>query len=701
MRKIIFIVAVAGAAWAEPFTDYQVIEPEGTVERAHLKGRAPWCSNVYEGEIWDQGRIHRAVGSTTSPEFLTEAAEHVCQEADDPTWQKQANWVVQAWMNLKRCSQEEAESQIIKSLVRLKGERRREQNNEQPSDEERFAFGESDMSPISPEENVATATIGAKPAWCDKAKITDRWEPGRIGRTARSQYGTDRIVDAALHICQRPTDATWKKEAGYLLQQWMNWTHLSQSDAENALRARIQKEKFAADREALCKALELSPEVGGETKTLGEAQLRFFGCGNDAPLWADTTGIKDEVGFYLDVSNTSGAEMELARLYWLFDTVENPESKTLPGRDAGDNLPLLHYAVAQRDFAKLDAAALDKLLSAAPYNDYARTIAMESVGRLKGWAKKYEQAVDKLAKNDEDYTNILREAPKKAFAQWDKVTAQWKAEIERSNAFEKKLSLPSRKSVKGCSAELFKDAEKLIRSYKETSYHGLVDKIAGDPVAALLLSRLSVCDAVDKVFGAPMAFRDMVEHGRELRGPRSLAHYALVDAIAAAQPDRPKLLLSLNGFWLRMATLTYLYREEVSGSAFMPRDPDKDGVHGVIASATKVPDGVKIVWKTQKIVYPEMICHDDTHHPLRINSNGNIEYYRNCKATGKMSSQDNTPAPLIIAAPLAAGVKPGVFAVAGEGAGPVKNGVQLGFVIYTKKTAADKKISTFFGFNLE
>ena len=175
----------------------------------------------------------------------------------------------------------------------------------------------------------------------------------------------------------------------------MNWTHQSQADAEKSLRARIQTTKFAAQREQLCKALEQNPEIAGEAKTYGEAQRDLFGCTNkDQTLWQDKSQVNTAgVEFYLD-GNTQVDE--LMRAYWLFGYVRSPFDKALPATEASENIPLLYYAVAQNDFAHLDAAAIDKTLSAPPYNDYARIVMQETVSILKAEQKAYEAAVEKM-----------------------------------------------------------------------------------------------------------------------------------------------------------------------------------------------------------------------------------------------------------------------------------------------------------------
>ena len=119
-----------------------------------------------------------------------------------------------------------------------------------------------------------------------------------------------------------------------------------------------------------------------------------------------------------------------------------------------------------------------------------------------------------------------------------------------------------------------------------------------------------------------------------------------------------------------------------------------------MASTKKVEDGLQIIFKKVTLKFADYACTDDTRHPLRIGSDGRIEYYRNCKALGTFSTQDETPHSVVISPLLDAGVKPGIFLQYVDIQTHAKNGDPFGVVVFTKKTAEDKKIGSFFGFAL-
>ncbi len=674
--------------------DIEDVKPRGTLDRAQLKGKAPWCTGPFLGEPgWDRGRLRRTVSGGT--QFVV-AAIQLCESPDDPTWQNAARVVLQKWINECGCTQPEAEQQIVKAIAKWKKDKDNE--GKEPSDEDRFAFGESDFNVVQPEPGVEAVKPGPL-AWCDGVDVSERWDARRIARTVGNQYGIEGTIEGAAHLCWRRDDATWQQEGAYVLQKWMNWTRQSKAEAERSLKARVKADAFKAQREALCRALELSPEISGAEKAFGEARRVFFACStrDNQALWQENAYV-DDLGFYMDPLGEPPSEV--VRLVWLFNALDNPWGRELPSKDAMENASLLEFAVAQRDLQQFSQAALDKELSAEPYNDYARVLANELVARMKGMQKVYEAAIDKVTKGDADAADLFKAAPRKGASDWEKVASQWKAEIARSNAFELKLGQPSRKALKGCSAELRGDVGKVIKGYKLTDYKALVGKISTDPIANLLMSRLAVCAAAENVGGLSGALADLVQKGRGLRGPRSMTYYAVVDALAAALKDRPRMVFSLSTFTYRQPSLAQLYGREFNFSGSIPYDPEDTYAKGSVASSAKVPEGVQINFKHSSYTYPEANCVDDKFHPLKIESNGTISYAQNCKYTGRMLKVDTTPRPIIVAPELTTNVKPGVYVVGQEFTERGKNGTVMGTVHFTKKSPTEKKIDTFYGFDL-
>lgn len=550
---------------------------------------------------------------------------------------------------------------------------------------------------VKPDPGIATAKVAGDPAWCD---VVGKMDPESMvevmGFNRGMSDGVQRILRAAHDVCANRSDPTWRQMAGYILQQWMNWTGQSQADAEKSMRARLKTDTWNAQHDALCKALDVSPEAAAEVKTFSRARLSLFGCTNqNQALWQSRDGIVQML-YYLDSDLQTDP---LMRVYWLETYVPNFDDK-LPAKDAYSNRALLDYAAAAPDFAKVDRAELDKLMQAPPYNEYARIILNETVGDLIAKRGQYEQAIDKLAKGDEDYTAILRKAPQQAYADWDKLVAAWKPEMERSEAFEKLEAAPSHKAMKGCSTQLLKDAEKVTKQFKDLTYNEMTSRLKSDPMANLLFSRLWVCTAYDSVRGISGVLHRLVNEGRGVRGPRSLAQYAIVDAYAAAAVDRPRMVLSLQNFHPGDLNDAPDFDEhEFHDDGTIAIDGDRDWtVKGIVASTKKTGEGIIINFKKTGYKFQNYAC-SDTNKPERIDDSGRIIYQQVCHNVPGSTSVDTTPSPVMIPLQLEAGLKPGVFVMVWQAAmEKAKSGQPLAVPMYTTKSPADRKVTSYYGF---
>ena len=507
-----------------PFPEEHIVkfEPSGMNDKAVLKGRAPWCTGTFEGEAgWSQDRVYRSVKSNREVELdadWRETALQLCAFPDDPTWRLNAAAIIQVVMNSKDLTQPQAEDAILKSLE--KDRKKKANAGKEPGDEEKFAFPEEDFTPIAPAAGVETAKPG-KMSWCTGYTPPKQWTPHEFRYAVEYKYGVNGPVGAAGQLCSRPDDPTWQKEGAFVLQKWMNFTGQSADDASKSMAARIHDDTWKAQRKAYCDSIEVSAEITGGDRAYGIMQRQVLGCENDStPLWQERRGPQN-VAYYFD-PNTDPPD-ELMRIGFLIGATNDYQD---------DKPDVVSYAAAQRDFAALDVGKLEQEMSKDPaYNAYARVVLNETVATLKQRQRLFEASIEKLSK-DPDYAEVLKKAPARGWDRWEKTTAQWKPELARSNAFEKKMFGPSLKVLNGCSAELMPDVQKLVKSYKVRDYQQLRSRISGDPVAMILMNRLSLCTAFEKVQGLSGVLRDLVREGREYRGPRSMAFFEIQDAIS-------------------------------------------------------------------------------------------------------------------------------------------------------------------------
>jgi hypothetical protein len=189
---------------------------------------------------------------------------------------------------------------------------------------------------------------------------------------------------------------------------------------------------------------------------------------------------------------------------------------------------------------------------------------------------------------------------------------------------------------------------------------------------------------------------------RGVRGPRRLAYYAIVDALAEAKKDRPKMVLDLANFLPNGSILQGHFDEPGADLSFNGHLPPlgRGAAQGVVGAVVKVPEGEQVTFKKVIVRLPDVECVDDVHHPLRIADDGRIEYYRNCRSLGTFTNYDQTPSPIVISPLLDAGVKPGAFIQYAPATGSASNGNSLAVVALTKRSPDEKKILSFFGFSL-
>ena len=132
------------------------------------------------------------------------------------------------------------------------------------AEQQKLAFTESDFTVVKPEPGVDPGEDhGQRPRGVTRPGSSR--SPTTLEEQPARSLGQFDLRDPRHPSRARSTSASDRptrhgsRAAGYILQKWMNWTHLPQADAETSLRARIQIAKFAAPaRTELCKTLESS-----------------------------------------------------------------------------------------------------------------------------------------------------------------------------------------------------------------------------------------------------------------------------------------------------------------------------------------------------------------------------------------------------------------------------------------------------------
>jgi hypothetical protein len=492
------------------------------------------------------------------------------------------------------------------------------------------------------------------PGWCADVKPEGSWTPLALGRLVRSG---DHLA-AARVACQWPKEAAIHQVVATIEQTWVNTTGLSAKQAAESLRARLSTDTFAADKRALCDALVVSDEQRGAAKAFMITRRTLFGCvpkdhRDKEPLWSLTTeGLPLDLGVSIDAGTEESDE--LVRLALAVN-----QSEGALARDTIAEVELAAYAVDQIDYTALSAEAVMKQLGTAPYkgNSYARTIALESLARAQMAIAVITAEVQRRAKTDEDWKEVLIAAPQRAVAAWTKDVAANREALARSAEFERAFWGPSRKAVKGCWNKLLPDFVAIAKTLDRSSAEGFAQELSAS-VPSILFTRLVACAAVDGDLAQASLLVAMIPT-RIVLGPRAAAYYGALEALGAIAADRPKFPVAPKD--LRRPSEPGLFAEAMVliGALDMQRQWVGADGGGIVKSTRTTSAGVEVVFVSEKHQEMGYDC-VETDKIDSITKDGTVVYRKRCKPTGLETVVTTTPS-ITVPTLWATGIKKGAF----------------------------------------
>lgn len=539
------------------------------------------------------------------------------------------------------------------------------------------------MPGIAPEPGRGKAPVRA-PAWCNGIEVTG-YSPAALARTYEGwqKNGFETLIESARISCKFGNSKEGQVAATMIEQTWINLTGLSDPDAVESIRARIQKDAWKAQHEKLCAALTVSDEVQGEERAFTLARAVLFGCPGNA-AWGETANVPGDVLAYLDQSATPPDE--LVRLSWVLTRTREAEDP-----QAGDR-NMAGYPINSYDFRALSNENFARALQQPPYagNPYAQAVAKESLARTRIQIAAIEQEAKKRAA-DKDWNEFLFAAPQRATAAYMTASARYKAEIARSNEFERKLFSGSRKAIAGCEAPLRKDFLGVFAKLGHTTPAEATESLS-DPVASLLFSRLTACMSLDGDPALATELRRRVgDNVRASRGPRTAAYYGALEALGKIRADRERFPLTTDALkWFSPGGNTL---DGVRGSYSAVDGYLFDG-KGVVKSVSKAPKGVHVLFAHAQHQEMSVVC-TPTNRIVQIRSDGTVQYYQNCHNAGMVTIND-TPEDVVIPDALTHGITPGRIIEFKATRGHNLERMALPLAVYGDKSK--KQLVAFYGF---
>lgn len=544
------------------------------------------------------------------------------------------------------------------------------------------AAGSIKQTPPRKGVEQAPAASGARPGWCGpppSEPFTGGFD-GHLKDYYQDQSKPDyKLLGAAVALCRNDTaQPVIKLATREIVQLWMNANGLSAADAVESIKFAADDDARKAGEQKACDALALDPEIGGTDRAFLATKRDLFGCSVNVSDSLVRGGSMEMAVPWLD--GTTKPIDELVRLAFVYTQATSMAKGFTHSGDYATK-SLLHYVTSQFDFRALDAKAALQAVDSDPLlkgNAWAKNIVKNRIGHARLALLTVEEEVAKKTEKSAEWREILITAPQRGHKDFLAATAKYKAELQRSAEVEGRLFGPSRKAMAGCKKTLEADLAAILKPMKRETAEDLIAAINVNPVAGLLFRRFQACVAVD---GHVDAAREMMnlQKIRVLRGPRTAAYFAALDAIATIRADRDSFPVH-EGLvpFTRDTILHDLTYKLLKGG-------NQNGFHdsseqGVIKSMKKGTGGTRLEFAKDKQERWSQSC-TLTKRIVTYEHDGDPVYMPSCK--GKVVKLDVSPNPVVVPDTLAAGLAPG--RMVSFGISDINDRIAMPFEVYKDK----------------
>ena len=529
-----------------------------------------------------------------------------------------------------------------------------------------------------------------KPTWCDLVESDPGEEPSkvasRIGRALQSSaqhwFSSSNIQMLLEDFCAFPDDPGFQKQAGYMLQLWVNVTGQTKEDAITSMKARADAEAWDSALSKSCDELRAPDEASPEEEELVRARRTLF-CSPRGVYYLSRYPVSKDYEWYID--RTDQPPSELDRVTYALSCVPASGDWTKNdwiqiGQCAGDVQRLSREKVVA-DTAKMSA----------PF----KAIALESYSTAKAVFADLERSAKSSIDSDVDYRKLLVDAPKAAWDAWVKTYKKHKAAMDATFAFEKKLFSSRKSAVEGCWGGVEPNFATFVKAQKFKTKAAFMESMR-DPVGYVLVNAVGACYAVSspaQVGGVLLDINDN-KQSRVWRGPRSAVRHAMTDVLNEIKADRTRFPVSL-----RTGGPPNLILREAS-SRLPSRSSDfTEAASGVVKSTAKgAEEMLRVIFKTDTWTEATVSCRDTKQ--IQYIRDGRVIYRRACKNTGQ-AKRTFTPKTTMFYGWSAKGLRPNAFVkmLVPPGSEYGKAGRQ-GYPVEVYTNKGQKKLVTMYGFPL-
>lgn len=510
-----------------------------------------------------------------------------------------------------------------------------------------------------------------KPSWCATAAAL----PGAkdallvyqyLAYDPRTGWPYQDWPKAASLLCQNPESEHVQRQAGYLVQLYVNRWDLTLDEAVRAIRMDAHVGQIGGAPRDACEAL-----VAGSDDLVTTAEAwalaDVYGCG----FLGDRKG---EWVLWREPRYPSA----LARLSMIGSCLSDDLEPTDEGgiRTSLDSTAMTRFLTCRPFFDQLDRKAILAELDERQAPEWAKIATLRRLGEARRRIAIGEQLFAQLAKKDKAWI-ALRDAAAARFAAWKQEFAAHEALFRTAFAVDAAVVSESKKARQACDAEPLRAfLAKTIKAAKPTTLEAFGEVVAR-PVPAILTGRLAACALARGRDAESIGYDWMLRQGPIARGgTRTELAYAMLLVLVDLRADRPK---TLEGIDIKV---------EGAGWGRVSTRPDRPAK---VAKVMPRGDDVVVSFAPEMMEFDECTNEVETRKIDRIDADGKLRYRTECRSWKKV--MDNVaPPPITIPKSTAAGLAPGVYTTMLR----ARDDVGAPLAVYADK--ARKQLIAVFGF---
>lgn len=307
------------------------------------------------------------------------------------------------------------------------------------------------------------------------------------------------------------------------------------------------------------------------------------------------------------------------------------------------------------DLGRLDLAAARRELDTYGMTADEKAFATVVLARVVVSATTFQQVLTTAFADDATTRHVVLETARAATEAYRVAASANEARLRAAWDVEQAFVARDRAPMSGCAAAMRGHFLAFARSLSPRS-SAAAKTVVDSALGYVLTAALYRCEAGFEPTGGDgraLALATILERAAVQRGPRVAAYNAVAREAEVTRAANPSfgMRVNIDGLF-GMISGDYDWTGTTAGSS-------SRGVRGVVETATRTGDAVRVVFRHETYQQPIYQC-TPTGRIARIERDGTVRYEEHCVVVGH-EPVDVTAAPVLLPADMAAAVRPGAF----------------------------------------